>query len=125
MVWTKRRLKKLVCISKQEGKEFSLNQASQKRKPVYTIRKPTINQTCWMTETTSYSWRKDKEKEKNKEEYMLQQGIKLWAMKDKTLTEIWNALFRLNKDLKVSNSYFKKGLWEKIPILSKNRYNSR
>ena len=78
-----------------------------------------------MIETTSYSWRKDKEKEKNKEEYMLQQGIKLWAMKDKTLTEIWNALFRLNKDLKVSNSYFKKGLWEKIPILSKNRYNSR
>lgn len=125
MVWTKRRLKKLVCISKQEGKEFSLKQASQKRKPVYTIRKPTINQTCWMIETTSYSWRKDKEKEKNKEEYMLQQGIKLWAMKDKTLTEIWNALFRLNKDLKVSNSYFKKGLWEKISILSKNWYNSR
>lgn len=125
MVWTRRRLKKLVCISKQERKEFSLKQASHKRKPVYTIRKSTINQTCWMTETTSYSWRKDKEKEKNKEEYMLQQGIKLWAMKDKTLTEIWNALFRLNKDLKVSNSYFKKGLWEKISILSKNWYNSR
>ena len=92
MLWTRRRLKKLFCLSKQKGNElvwsrpptkgsqFILLESNLSTKP-FKWRKQLVIVLFlffifWQVETTSYSWGKIKDKEKNKEEYMLHHGIK-------------------------------------------------